>query len=74
MLNGMFRVRASALWKCSLAGVTISLFAQNAGTLADQYRDAASKLIDASLADRGGMEKLSYLCDRIGHRDRKSVV
>ena len=30
------------------------LSAQNAGNLADQYREPASKLIDASLADRGG--------------------
>jgi hypothetical protein len=47
---------------------TISLFAQNAGTLTEQYRDSASKLIEASLADQGGMEKLAYLCDRIGNR------
>src|SRR5208337_3750287 len=64
----MFRIRYSAVWKCSVAGVAISLFAQNAGTLSDQYRDVASRLIDASLADQGGMQKLSYLCDRIGHR------
>jgi hypothetical protein len=49
-----------------LAGA--ALFAQNAGTLTDQYRDSASKLIDASLADHGGMDKLAYLCDRIGNR------
>jgi carboxypeptidase Q len=48
--------------------VGIALFAQNAGNLSDQYRDTASRLIDASLADQGGMEKLAYLCDRIGHR------
>jgi carboxypeptidase Q len=47
---------------------TISLFAQSAGTLTEQYRDSASKLIEASLADQGGMEKLAYLCDRIGNR------
>src|SRR5581483_1937619 len=64
----MFRVRLSALSKCGVAGIAVSLFAQNTRTLSDQYRDVASKLIDASLADRGGMEKLSYLCDRIGHR------
>jgi len=48
--------------------LAVSLFAQNAGTLTEQYRDSASKLIDASLADQGGMEKLAYLCDRIGNR------
>ena len=46
----------------------LSLLAQSAGDLTDQYRAAASKLIDTALADQGGMEKLSYLCDRIGHR------
>src|ERR1700728_1285343 len=49
-----------------LAGA--GLCAQNAGTITEQYRDAASKLIDASLTDQGGMEKLSFLCDRIGNR------
>lgn len=44
------------------------LMAQNAGNLTEQYRDSASKLINASLADQGGMEKLAYLCDRIGNR------
>ncbi len=44
------------------------VMAQNAGNLTEQYRDRASKLIDASLADQGGMEKLAYLCDRIGNR------
>ena len=53
-------------WLLVAAG--FSLFAQNAGSIADQYRDTASRLIEASLADQGGMEKLSYLCDRIGHR------
>jgi carboxypeptidase Q len=45
-----------------------ALSAQNAGTLAGQYQFNASKLIDAALADQGGMQKLSYLCDRIGNR------
>jgi hypothetical protein len=44
------------------------LFAQNAGTLTEQYRERASKLIDASLADQAGMDHLAYLCDRIGNR------
>jgi carboxypeptidase Q len=45
-----------------------ALSAQNAGTLAGQYQISASKLIDAAAADQGGMQKLSYLCDRIGNR------
>jgi hypothetical protein len=35
---------------------------------AEKYRQAANRLIEAAMADRGGMEKLSYLCDRIGNR------
>ncbi len=50
------------------SALAASLFAQNAGTLTEQYRDPASKLIDAALADQGGMDKLAYLCDRIGNR------
>ena len=48
--------------------VALSLAAQPAGNLTEQYREAANKLIDAAMADQGGMEKLSYLCDRIGNR------
>jgi len=44
------------------------LLAQDAPTLAEQYRATATRLIDAALADQGGMDKLSYLCDRIGNR------
>jgi hypothetical protein len=50
------------------SALAVSLFAQNLGTLTEQYRDSASKLIDASLSDQEGMEKLAYLCDRIGNR------
>ena len=46
----------------------LALAAQPAGNLTEQYRVVASKLIDAAMVDDGGMEKLSYLCDRIGNR------
>jgi hypothetical protein len=36
--------------------------------LAKRYREAANQLIDASLADEAGYNKLTYLCDRIGNR------
>jgi carboxypeptidase Q len=36
--------------------------------LQDKYRIASNRLIDAAMADNGGMEKLTYLCDRIGAR------
>jgi carboxypeptidase Q len=32
------------------------------------YRTAAQKLIDAALKDEAGMEKMTWLCDRIGPR------
>lgn len=48
--------------------VALGLAAQPAGNLTEQYRGVANKLIDAAMADQGGMEKLAYLCDRIGNR------
>lgn len=51
-----------------IALVALGLAAQPAGNLTEQYREVASKLIDAAMVDDGGMEKLSYLCDRIGNR------
>src|SRR5216684_5707594 len=45
--------------------LTISLAARS---MPDKYRDAANRLIDAAMSDNGGMEKLTYLCDRIGAR------
>lgn len=51
-----------------IALVGLALAAQPAGSLTEQYREVASKLIDAAMVDEGGMEKLSYLCDRIGNR------
>ncbi|HTA70517.1 MAG TPA: M20/M25/M40 family metallo-hydrolase [Bryobacteraceae bacterium] len=45
-----------------------SLVAQESQNLTDRYRETAGKLIDAALVDNGGMDKLSFLCDRIGNR------
>jgi Peptidase family M28 len=50
------------------AALAVSLFAQDGATLSEQYREVANRLINAALSDQGGMEKLTYLCDRIGHR------
>src|SRR6202035_1056480 len=55
----------------ALLGIVVlvpSLLAQEGQSLTEHYREVATKLIDAALADNGGMEKLSYLCDRIGNR------
>src|ERR1039458_8227995 len=53
-----------------LAAIALAspLFAKDAPNLAGQYRDTATKLIDAALIDHDGLDKLSYLCDRIGNR------
>jgi Zn-dependent M28 family amino/carboxypeptidase len=48
--------------------LTCTVPAQENQNLTDRYRETAGKLIDAALADTGGMDKLSYLCDRIGNR------
>lgn len=46
----------------------LTLFPLSAQGLEDQYRGQARKIIAAALADEEGMKKLTYLCDRIGHR------
>ena len=51
-----------------LVAAGLPLLAQDSASLTDQYRDTATRLIDAALVDRGGMDKLAYLCDRIGNR------
>lgn len=48
-----------------LAGVSL-LPAQT--SLDTQYKEVAGKIIDASLKDDEGYQRLSFLCDRIGNR------
>ncbi len=50
-----------------LALSTAALPAQNAN-LTETYHDAASRLINAALADKEAYARLTYLCDRIGNR------
>src|SRR5688572_30339231 len=45
--------------------LSVSCFAAD---LTEQYRTVAEKLINASLADTEGYDRLAYLCDRIGSR------
>src|SRR3984893_5809275 len=45
-----------------------ALGAQAQTSIADKYKDPAQKLIEAALADEEGMQRLEYLCDRIGNR------
>ncbi len=44
-----------------------------AGTLAPADQEISSRIIDAAMADTGGYEKLTYLCDRIGNRPAGSL-
>jgi hypothetical protein len=48
--------------------LALPLSSQDAPNLADQYRVTANKLIEAALIDHDGLDKLYYLCDRIGNR------
>jgi hypothetical protein len=43
-------------------------FAAEPGNTTDKYREPANKLIAAALADEEGLQRLQYLCDRIGNR------
>jgi hypothetical protein len=58
-----------------LAAIALAspLSSQDAPNLAEQYRDTANKLIDAALVDHDGVDKLAFLCDRIGNRLSGSV-
>jgi len=58
--------RPALLWIA--AALAPSLFSQQGANLTDEYRATATKLIDAAMVDHDGMDKLSYLCDRIGNR------
>jgi hypothetical protein len=49
-----------------LIGATLAAHAQT--SISDKYKDPAQKLIEAALADQEGMQRLQYLCDRIGNR------
>jgi hypothetical protein len=46
----------------------VAAWAGGAPNLAERYRAAADKLIDAALADNEGYDRLAYLCYRIGNR------
>jgi len=45
-----------------------ALVAAQPTNITEQYREPAQKLIAAALADSEGLERLQYLCDRIGNR------
>ena len=45
-----------------------ALVAAQSSTISEKYKDPAEKLIAAALADHEGMDRLQYLCDRIGNR------
>jgi hypothetical protein len=46
----------------------VSIFLLSAQSVEDVYLERSRKIIAAAMADEEGMKKLTYLCDRIGHR------
>lgn len=46
----------------------IALGLLSAQPVTEKYREASRKIIRAAMTDEEGMKKLTYLCDRIGHR------
>jgi hypothetical protein len=48
--------------------VASALVAAEPSSIKQQYSEPAQKLIDAALHDPEGLERLQYLCDRIGNR------
>ena len=47
------------------AGALVAVAQTN---IQEQYKEPAQKLINAALADKEGLDRLQYLCDRIGNR------
>jgi len=45
-----------------------ALVAADPSNIAGKYHDPSQKLIDAALADQEGLQRLQYLCDRLGNR------
>ncbi|WP_263382277.1 M20/M25/M40 family metallo-hydrolase [Granulicella arctica] len=60
-------IRARLLFSLLLVS-PFAVHAQSDSVIANQYKPAADKLIEASLADGQGYANLAYLCDHIGKR------
>jgi hypothetical protein len=56
------------MYVSKLLTVIVPMTLLAATPLNDSYKDVASQIIDAAMADHDGYAKLSYLCDRIGNR------
>jgi hypothetical protein len=52
----------------ALAGLCACVFAADEKTSAESWRPTADRLIDAAMSSNTGMDRLQYLCDRIGNR------
>ena len=61
----MTKLLRSLVLSGAAAGIAGSGSAQ---PLADKYQPAAQKLIAAAMEDNTGLDRLEYLCDRIGNR------
>src|SRR5882672_703966 len=45
-----------------------ALVAAEPSKITDRYREPSQRLIAAALSDQEGLQRLQYLCDRIGNR------
>ncbi|MBS1835490.1 MAG: peptidase M28 family protein, partial [Acidobacteria bacterium] len=54
--------------KKAVAVLVCCSFLLPAADIEADYREVSQKIIDAALADQEGLDRLQYLCDRIGHR------
>lgn len=52
----------------ALAGLCACGFAADEKTSAESWRPTADRLIDAAMSSNSGLDRLQYLCDRIGNR------
>ena len=69
MARQLCAFRSIALAACLTAVVGGSeLSAQQASGIADQYREAANRIIAAALSDSSAYDRLTELVDRFGHR------
>lgn len=57
------------MWRAGAGVMAVALaFAAGEAQTAPRYKSTADKLMDAALKDRAGLERLEYLCYRIGNR------
>ena len=62
------RALGRSLAAAVLIGASVAAGAEAPARLDAQYRETANRILSAALTDDGAWDKLTYLCDHIGHR------